>query len=41
MGCRHDRADARVGVTIIALWLGHVSVDTNQIDLQLREKALA
>ena len=34
-----------VDTSVIALWLGHVSVDTTQIylhaDLQLKEKALA
>ena len=36
---------AGVDTSVIALWLGHVSVDTTQIylhaDLQLKEKALA
>ncbi len=36
---------AGIDTSIIALWLGHVSVDTTQIylhaDLQLKEQALA
>ena len=36
---------AGVDTSVIALWLGHVSVDTTQIylhaDLELKEKALA
>jgi integrase/recombinase XerD len=36
---------AGVDTSVIALWLGHVSVDTTQIylhaDLQMKEKALA
>jgi site-specific recombinase XerD len=36
---------AGIDTSVIALWLGHVSVDTTQIylhaDMQLKEKALA